>query len=94
LCTTCAAIPAFLSPKAVQPVFTTFNFLLLPPWVLMIVRPKADLTKKLIKSNVPMAAYALIFVYLFIAATVQTVSEGNSIGEQILFLFTDATAGA
>ena len=89
-----SALPLPLQPEFVKPVFSTFNFLLLPPWVLMVAAPRAGFTKALIKSQVPMVAYSLLFVYFFIAATAQSVSQGNDISSQIVFLFTEATAGA
>ena len=88
------ALPGILTPEAVQPVFTAFNTVLLPPWLAMVVAPHADFTKAFIRSGIPIGLFMAMFAYMFIAATAQSVANGNDIGQQVVFLFTEATAGA
>jgi hypothetical protein len=91
----CAAgeLAAIFQPNVVQPVFTTFNTALLPPWFLMILAPNAEFTKSFIRSGVPLAVFTLVYAYLFAAATAQNAAQGSDLLADVAYLFTEATAG-
>lgn len=80
-------------PSVVRPVFETFNTLQLPAWFLMIFLPNTGVTKTMVRSNVVLLVSALMFVYLFAAATAQSVAAGNDVAADVAFLFTNAMQG-
>jgi hypothetical protein len=86
-------VAAFFQPSVVQPIFTTFNTVLLPPWFLMILAPNSDFTKSLIRSGAPMLVFTVLYAYLFAAATAQNGAQGSDFLADVLYLFTEATAG-
>ena len=65
---------AVLSPDVVKSVFTTYNTVLLLPWALMIFVPNLDFTKSIIKSNIFLIVFSIVYAYLFVAATAQACS--------------------
>lgn len=75
-------------------VFTGFNTLLLFPWTLMVFVPNLDFTRSLIKSNIFLYIFCLMFTYLFAAATAEALRAGASLSDEVQFLFLEAVAGS
>lgn len=77
----------------VTAVFTTFNTLLLLPWLLMVFLPNLDFTRSIIRSNIFLYVFCAMFLYLFVAATAEALNAGANLGDEIQFLFLEAVAG-
>lgn len=79
-----AQVSGVLSPDVVKSVFTTYNSVLLLPWALMIFVPNLGFTKAIIKSNVFLVGFSLVYAYLFVVATaeVRSVCSPYSIPHQ------------
>lgn len=87
-----AKVSGMLSPDVVKSVFTTYNSVLLLPWALMIFVPNLDFTKAMIKSNVFLVGFSLVYAYLFVVATAESRALGLDTAEEVKFLFTEAVA--
>ncbi|KYC39931.1 hypothetical protein WA1_28620 [Scytonema hofmannii PCC 7110] len=59
-------------------IFNVANFFVLPFWILMIVLPKWNITKRIMESYIPFVPLAATYLYLFISTITPETAESFS----------------
>ena len=79
-----------LSPQVINQPFLVANSVVCIPWLLMILRPRWNVTERIFRSNWSIIVSSFVFAFFFVTAALIDVSSPDELIQKVKFLFIDA----